>query len=126
MKPPRPHLASHPVPQHRPIQYVAAPPQSSGGPIMAGWFLLLIGVGIAVIPGGGFLVWLIALPLCIAAFALGIAGAAKGKAVAGVMLIMASMTLGPLALIVVPIFSVAVSNQAKIQSSKANEEINNR
>jgi len=95
-----------------------------GGPIAAGWILLLVGVAIAFVPVGGFIVWLLGVPLCFAAFALGILGAAKGKTLAGVLLILASMTAGPVAFAIVPM----VSLQAKFQRDQLerNEKLHHR
>lgn len=91
---------------------VVAAPKPSSGAISAGWILLLAGCAIAFIPMAGFVVYLIGIPLCIAAFILGILGAAKGKTAAGVLLILASLTIGPLAMAAAPWISVGIAAHA--------------
>lgn len=59
--------------------------------ILAGWIILGIGYFTAAIPLLGFAIWIIGFLFCGAAGLLGIIGAAKGKPLAGVFLIIASI-----------------------------------
>jgi type IV secretory pathway TrbD component len=74
----------------RPAVTPLAKPEKSTA-IFAGWLLLAIGLGVAFIPGLGLSIWLLSIPVCTAAGLLGIIGAAKGRAFAGVFLIIGSM-----------------------------------
>jgi hypothetical protein len=85
--------------------------------IRAGWILLLIGVVLACIPLLGFVSWLIGYPLCFAALILGCLGAANGRPLAGVVLILASITAAPVALFVAPFVSTAIASKASESAS---------
>ena len=97
--------------EYRPQAAVAVPVQKSTA-IRAGWVLLLVGLVLACIPLLGFVSWLIGYPLCFAALILGCLGAANGRPLAGVVLILASITAAPVALFVAPFVSLAMAAEA--------------
>jgi len=68
----------------------ATQPQNSTA-IKAGWLLLVVGFFVALIPGLGLSMMLLSFPFCLAAFVLGIVGAAKNQPVRGVFLIVGSL-----------------------------------
>ncbi len=99
----------------RAVEYhpqVSAPmPVQKSTAIRAGWTLLLVGLVLACIPLLGFVSWLIGYPLCFAALILGCLGAANGRPLAGVALIVASITAAPVALFVAPFVSTAILSE---------------
>lgn len=113
----------------RPIEYhphaAATPPVAvqKSTAIRAGWILLLVGLFLACIPILGFVSWLIGYPLCFAALILGCLGAANGRPLAGVALIVASITAAPVALFVAPFVSTAIAAAASGPASPAPAEI---
>ena len=72
----------------------------------------MVGLVLACIPLLGFVSWLIGYPLCFAALILGCLGAANGRPLAGVVLILASITAAPVALFVAPFVSLAIVGEA--------------
>ena len=85
--------------------YYAPPPAvtTRGGAAKAGWIVLLVGLAVACIPGAGFLMWFIGAPVCLAGFILAIIGMAKDEVASGVMLLIASMVVAPLAYFASPL-----------------------
>ncbi len=85
--------------------YYPPPPAvtTRGGAAKAGWIILLVGLGVACIPGVGFLMWFIGAPVCLAGFILAIIVMAKGEVASGVMLLIASMMVAPLAYFASPL-----------------------
>jgi len=79
-----------------------------GGTAKAGWIVLLVGLGVACIPGIGFLMWIIGGPVCFAGMILAIIGMAKGEVASGVMLLIASMVAAPLAFVVAPLVTAGL------------------
>jgi len=63
----------------------------------------MVGLLVACIPGLGFLMWFIGAPICLAGFILAIIGMAKGEVASGVMLLIASMVVAPLAFFAAPL-----------------------
>jgi hypothetical protein len=121
-------LESEPTRQRRVASEVIPPPSGEpvarGGAIKAGWVLLLIGLVLACIPVLGFVSWLIGYPLCFAAFILGCLGAANGRAGAGVVLILASITAAPLAIFVAPILTTFIASSLSGPPAGAAEPAN--
>ena len=111
----------------RPVEYrphAPAPlPVQKSTAIRAGWILLLVGLVLACIPLLGFVSWLIGYPLCFAALILGCIGAASGRPVAGVVLILASITAAPVALFVAPFVSTMIAANASAPNPPATEGI---
>ena len=75
----------------KPQQPVQIPQQPKTTAVFAGWIVLVLGFIVALIPGIGLSMILISIPVCFASLILGIYGAAKGKPIRGVVLIVASI-----------------------------------
>jgi len=104
---PRPRLIV-PRPPVRAQQFHApqlAPVKSSS--VTAGWWILIIGFIVAAIPGIGFSMLLVAFPVCLASFALGIVGASSGRPAGGVLLIVASI-ISFFLMLLIPWISAAI------------------
>jgi hypothetical protein len=103
MKPaPRPIAPVRQLPPRRYIVQQAKPKDST---VLAGWIIIVLGLGIACIPGIGLLMWVIGVPLCIAAFDFGIIAATRGKTLRGVFLIFGSLAAVGLFLLIPAISS---------------------
>jgi hypothetical protein len=77
-----------PLKPQQPIQITQKPKTTA---VLAGWFVLFLGFILALIPGIGLSMILISIPVCFASLVLGIYGAAKGKPIRGVFLIVSSI-----------------------------------
>jgi hypothetical protein len=75
----------------KPQQPVQIPQQPKTTAVFAGWIVLILGFILALIPGIGLSMILISIPVCFASLVLGIYGAAKGKPIRGVLLILSSI-----------------------------------
>jgi hypothetical protein len=72
----------------QPVQFAQEPKTTA---VLAGWIILIIGFIVALIPAIGLSMIIISIPVCIASLVLGIYGAAKGKPIRGVVLILSSI-----------------------------------
>lgn len=83
--------------------------QSPKKVILAGWLLIGVTCLVALIPGIGFLTWLIAAPILLVTFILGIVALNKGSTTQGIMILLASLIVAPLFLVVAPIVTTALA-----------------
>jgi hypothetical protein len=77
--------------------------------ILAGWLMIGVTCLVALIPGIGFLTWLIAAPILLVTFILGILGVNKGATTQGILILLASLIAAPVFLFFAPILSTAVA-----------------
>jgi hypothetical protein len=66
------------------------PKKESSTAVVAGWLIIGAGLGLALVPGLGLSMLLLGIPVCAAAFLLGVIGASKGKPIRGILLILGS------------------------------------
>jgi hypothetical protein len=85
------NIITYKAPIKPPENQVQIAQQPKTTAIKAGWLVLLLGLILASIPRIGFLMYLISFPVCISSLLLGIVGAAKGKPIRGVLLIISSI-----------------------------------
>lgn len=83
--------------------------QSPQKAILAGWLMIGVTCLVALIPGIGFLTWLIAAPILLVTFILGIVALNKGSTTQGIMILLASLIAAPLFLVVAPIVTTALA-----------------
>lgn len=109
----------------RPVRYapqqvvVVGRDQSGGKAVKAGWLILLASVIFAAIPGLGFLIYLLGVPLLIVAFVLGVVAIVKGRTAGGVLLMLFTLIIAPIAFMVVPLISIsAVGEKAEVRDSR--------
>jgi hypothetical protein len=113
-----PPVQAQPQPQTQPQQqqipaYAApqAPQQNhQANPkklILASWLMIGVTCLVALIPGVGFLTWIIAFPVLLVTFILGILTLTKGRTMQGVMILLTSLIAAPVFLVVAPIVTTA-------------------
>jgi hypothetical protein len=91
--------------EYRPPVVTLVPATSTNTAIKAGWICLALGFGLACIPGVGLLIFLIGLAPIGIAFLMGVVGMATGRIAAGIFLCLASVTLAPVAYLLVPLLT---------------------
>jgi hypothetical protein len=86
----------------------AAPPQAAAtarprrsGAIRGGWAVLAVGMALSMIPGYGLAMWVLFWIFCGVSFILSIVGLATGQTLQGILLMLASITLGPAVMIAI-------------------------
>lgn len=115
---PPPPVQAQPQPQAQPRQQQApayaapqAPQQNhQANPkklILASWLMIGVTCLVALIPGVGFLTWIIAFPVLLVTFILGILTLTKGRTMQGVMILLTSLIAAPVFLVVAPIITTA-------------------
>lgn len=115
----------------------AAPQNPQSNPkklILASWIMIGVTCLIALIPGVGFLTWLIAFPVLLVTFILGILTLNKGRTTQGISILLVSLIAAPIFLFIAPIvttagavaatesgsggsYSVSTSNESVVSSS---------
>jgi hypothetical protein len=93
------------APLTRPIGIAAAPRRPGSAAVRGGWAVILVGLLIAAIPALGFIMWIIGIAFCLAAFALAIIGIAAGQTIRGGILLVASLTVAPLGMLAAPLIT---------------------
>jgi GYF domain 2 len=85
------------------VQVVAPRPLSHKGVSLASWTLLSLCCIASLIPGLGFGVWLVAAPLLLITFVLGIIAISRGGTLQGVLILLASLIVVPIFVFIAPI-----------------------
>ena len=75
--------------------------------ILASWLMIGVTCLVALIPGIGFLTWIIAFPVLLVTFILGILTLTKGRTLQGVLILLMSLIAAPVFLMVAPIITTA-------------------
>ena len=78
------------------------------GVALAGWILLALCCGGALIPGLGFVVWFIAFPVLLITFILGCVAIARGGTLQGVLILLATLIGAPVFIAIAPIVTTAL------------------
>jgi hypothetical protein len=111
--PPPIQAAPVPAPQQQAPAYSApqaAPQNPQSDPkklIIASWLMIGVTCLIALIPGVGFLTWIVGAPILLVTFILGILTLNKGKTLQGVSILLVSLIAAPIFLVVAPIITTA-------------------
>ena len=111
-------------PIHATTQVFAAPnpPRESNSASIAAWILLVLACIGACIPGLGFGVWIIIVPILLITLILGIIAISKGSTWNGVWIILASLIVVPAFVVLAPIVSTALAIGAAQDSSNASSD----
>ena len=122
-----------PAVMNHPGSYAGVPAngkmQSPKKVILAGWLMIGVTCLVALIPGIGFVTWLIAAPILLVTFILGIVALNKGATTQGVMILLASLIVAPLFLFVAPFVTTAMAigaGGAVAASSESRHEMPNK
>jgi hypothetical protein len=103
--------------------YAAPAPMQSPptGLVIASWLMIGVTCLVSLIPGVGFLTWLIAAPILLVTFVLGIVALNKGATTQGILILLASVIAAPVFLFVAPILTTtaAVTGAAATAASVA-------
>jgi hypothetical protein len=130
---PPPPRAVGSAPQQQASAYVspqvaARSPQSDPKKlILASWLMIGVTCLISLIPGVGFLTWVVAAPILLVTFIMGIITLNKGKTLQGVSILLVSLVAAPLFLVVAPIITTvgAVAAADSGGSSNYSSDSNN-
>jgi len=106
MKPPPITLA--PVRRLGPRRIVVQQTRTRDSTILGGWVIIFLGLAIACIPGLGFSMYFLSIPVSAAAFILGIIAASRGRTLGGIFLIFSSFAAFGLFLLI-PWISVGIA-----------------
>ena len=98
--PPQPIV---PAPAPTVVQVVAPRPLSHWGVSLASWALLALCCIASLLPGLGFGVWLVAGPILLITFVLGIIAISRGGTLQGVLILLASLIVVPVFVFIAPI-----------------------
>jgi hypothetical protein len=94
--------------------------------ILASWLMIGVTCLVALIPGIGFLTWIIAFPVLLVTFILGILTLTRGRTMQGVMILLTSLIAAPVFLVVAPIITtvgaVAASDSGSYGSFSSPDE----
>jgi hypothetical protein len=82
-------------------------PSSPKGLIIASWIMIGGTCLIAMIPGIGFVTWLIAFPVLLATFILGIIALTKGGTLQGILILLTSLIVAPIFIAIAPLVMTA-------------------
>jgi hypothetical protein len=109
---PPPPRSVAPSPQQQVSTYSAsqAPQATPHNPkklILASWLMIGFTCLVALIPGIGFLTWIVAAPILLVTFIMGILTLSKGKTLQGVSILLVSLIAAPIFLVVAPIITTA-------------------
>lgn len=118
--PPRPatQASQQQVPAYVAPQAAPQNPQSDPKKlILASWLMIGVTCLVALIPGVGFLTWIIAFPVLLVTFILGILTLNKGRTLQGVSILLVSLIAAPVFLLVAPIITTAGAVAASESSS---------
>jgi len=75
--------------------------------ILASWLMIGVTCLVSLIPGVGFLTWIIAFPVLLITFILGILTLTKGRTLQGISILLVSLIAAPIFLVVAPILTTA-------------------
>ena len=97
--------------QPRTAEYAAPMPAQSApkGLVIASWLMIGVTCLVSLIPGVGFLTWLIAAPILLVTFVLGIVALNKGATTQGILILLASVIAAPVFLFVAPILTTTAA-----------------
>lgn len=115
-----PNQAFAPVnPSPTVVQVVGAPPpRSAGGVSLASWILLALCCLGSIIPGLGFGVWLIAIPVLLVTFILGIIAITRGGTFQGILILVATLIVVPLFVLIAPIITTGAAISAAAEQAE--------
>jgi len=99
------------------VQVVTSQPLSHKGVSIASWVLLAMCCLASLIPGLGFGVWLIAAPVLVVTFVLGIIAVSRGGTLQGVMILLTSLIVVPIFIFVAPILTTGAALAAAAKAS---------
>jgi hypothetical protein len=103
--------------------YAAPAPLQSPptGLVIASWLMIGVTCLVSLLPGVGFLTWIIAAPILLVTFVLGIVALNKGATTQGILILLASVIAAPVFLFVAPILTTtaAVTGAAATAASVA-------
>jgi hypothetical protein len=86
---------------------------------MASWVLICIACAAALIPGIGFVMWIVGIPVLLVTFILGIVAISKGSTGSGVAILLTSLIVAPAVLMVGPLVTTSMFMKAADDASKA-------
>ena len=92
-------------------------PTSPKGLIIASWIMIGGTCLIAMIPGIGFATWLIAFPVLLVTFILGIIALTKGGTLQGILILLTSLIVAPIFIAIAPLVTTAGAIAASDTSS---------
>ena len=90
--------------------------------LIISWILMIFLCLLSILPGIGFLSWLIGIPILILTFIFGILGVTRGAQIHGGLIILMSVIVTPVFLVIVPILTTGATFVAGVAA--AEEEIN--
>jgi hypothetical protein len=99
------------VPSMQPVP-MTANLRKSGGPVLASWVMIGVTCLVALIPGIGFLTWIIAAPILFITLVLGIVALNKGATTQGILILISSIIVAPAFLILAPIVTTVIATGA--------------
>lgn len=98
-----------PEPTHVIVHRVPADPASYRALNTAGWILIAITCGLALVPVLGFASWIIAAPVFLATFIMAIIILTRGGTLPGILLLLTSIFFGPVTVAVAPFVTSVLS-----------------
>ena len=98
--------AQPPAPGYAAPAPLQSPPT---GLVIASWLMIGVTCLVSLIPGVGFLTWLIAAPILLVTFVLGIVALNKGATTQGILILLASVIAAPVFLFVAPILTTTAA-----------------
>lgn len=116
--PPVPPSKSPQLPAQQQPQMTTQPnPNNPKGLIIASWLMIGLTCLVSLIPGIGFATWLIAAPVLLVTFILGIVTLTKGGTLQGILILLTSLIAAPIFLFLAPIITTAGAVAAAEASS---------
>jgi len=79
------------------------------GAVIASWVMIILTCLVALIPGVGFLTWVIGAPILLITFILGIIVLSKGGTMQGVVILLMSLIVAPIFLVVAPLVTTSLA-----------------
>lgn len=114
---PPPVRSSNSPPQQQPQMTTQPNPNNPKGLIIASWLMIGLTCLVSLIPGIGFATWLIAAPVLLVTFILGIIALTKGGTLQGILILLTSLIVAPIFLLIAPIVTTAGAVAAAESSS---------
>jgi hypothetical protein len=90
----------------------SSPPKNPGSVIRASWILLALCCLGSLLPGIGFLVWVIVIPVLFVTLILGILAISRGGTVQGILILIASLIAVPIFVFIAPIITTGAAIEA--------------
>lgn len=100
---PPPVPSSNPQPQQQPQMTTQPNPNNPKGLIIASWLMIGLTCLVSLIPGIGFATWLIAAPVLLVTFILGIIALTKGGTLQGILILLTSLIVAPIFLVTIQV-----------------------